>query len=285
MNDIAIKQTSNSDIEADKTVTVYYTPNFIQITDVENQHIIGYKRLSKNAILNVRTGEVKEVTNNNNGCRSIDSLRKTFSKLSLLIHSNYYGNKTECFISLSYGSMVSEYEELKRDIKNLWSRFHRRNKERIPFRCLILIEYQQNGNPHLHLLLKRLDGCTLTTEYTKKLLDWSKGTIEAQRLYDANGLAEYLNPFKVSKKRERLRFYKRGQQVYRCYGQFVRPQKLRMSADEAMRLVVNNQLAECSSKAYTVMNDNEIVNHIIKKSYKKGDFSNEIRKQENSKFN
>lgn len=226
--------------------------------------------MSKNTVLNVQTGETKKVTHNNNGCRSIGSLRKTFTRLSLIINSNYIGNKTECFISLSYGKKVSDFEEVKRDIKNLWACFQRRNRDRIPFRCLILIEYQGNGNPHLHMLLKRLDNCTLTTEYTKKLFDWNRGTIDIQRLYDANGLSEYLNPFIVSKKKELLRFYKQGQQVYRCYGQFVRPQKLKMTAEEALRLVEENQLAEFQSKSYLILNDDEIVNKIIKKSYKKG---------------
>lgn len=268
MNDISIQKSSNSDIKADKTVTVYYSPDFIQLVDVENQHTIDYQKLSKNTILNVRTGEVKTMTSNNNKKRSIGSLRKTFSKLSLLINCNYFGHRSECFISLSYAHIISSYEELKRDIKNLWARFQRRNKDRILFRCLILIEYQGNGNPHLHLLLKRLDNCTLTTEYVNSLLSWDKGTIDVQRLYDANGLSEYLNPFIVSTKRERLKLYKSGQQIYRCYGQFVRPQKLKMTAEEALRLVEENQLTEFQSKSYLILNDNEVVNKITKKHFK-----------------
>lgn len=235
--------------------------------------------MSKNTVLNVQTGETKEVTHNNNGCRSIGSLRKTFTRLSLIINSNYIGNKTECFISLSYGKKVSDFEEVKRDIKNLWARFQRRNRDRIPFRCLILIEYQGNGNPHLHMLLKRLDNCTLTTEYTKKLFDWNRGTIDIQRLYDANGLSEYLNPFIVSTKRERLKLYKSGQQIYRCYGQFVRPQKLKMTAEEALRLVEENQLTEFQSKSYVILNDDEIVNHITKKLYNRRKELNNYGKQ------
>ncbi len=274
-NNISIQSSSQSDIAIDKTVTVYLSPDFIQVVDVENQHTIDYKKLSKNTVLNVRTGEVKTITSNKSEKRSIDSIRKTFSKLSLLINCNYFGHRSECFISFSYAHIISGYEELKRDIKNLWARFQRRNKERIPFRCLVLIEYQRNGNPHLHLLLKRLDNCTLTTEYVNSLFSWTKGTIDVQRLYDANGLAEYLNPFIVSKKREQLKFYKQGQQIYRCYGQFVRPQKIKMTAKEALRLVDENQLVEYQSKAYLVLNDDVIVNKITKKYFKKGVKQNE----------
>ena len=271
MNDITIKKSLNFDIATDKTVTVYLSPDFIQITAVENNYNIDYKKLSKNTVLYIRTGKAKKVSHNNN-YRSIGSLRKTFSKLSLLINCNYCGDKSECFISLSYAKKVSDYEELQKDIKNLWARFQRRNKGRTPFRCLVLIEYQINGNPHLHLLLKRLDSCTLTTEYTKKLFDWNKGTIDVQRLYDAKGLAEYLNPFIVSKKKKCLKFYKTGQQIYRCYGQFVRPKKLKMSVEEAMKFVEKNQLTEFKSQAYLIINNNKMVNKIIKKNFKKNEF-------------
>lgn len=143
----------------------------------------------------------------------------------------------------------------------------------------LIIEYQGNGNPHLHLLLKRLDNCTLTTEYVNSLLSWDKGTIDIQRLYDANGLSEYLNPFIVSTKRERLKLYKSGQQIYRCYGQFVRPQKLKMTAEEALRLVEENQLTEFQSKSYVILNDDEIVNHITKKLYNRRKELNNYGKQ------
>lgn len=253
-------------IPKDKIVTVYYTPRFLQITDIKNQSDIPYKKINNQVFLNVETGELKQGIKNSENARSISSLRKTFSRISLLIKSNFNGDKSECFISLSYNRKVSDNKELNRDIKNLYAKLTRNTD--VPYRCLVVLEYQGNGNVHIHILVKRLDNeCLYINELEKNSL-WENGTCDIQRLYDSDGLADYLNPFKISHKRKRLKYYKQNMQIYRCYGHFDRPQKDRITLEEALNLVKVNNLKTHNSISYDIVNDKNVVNTITKFIYK-----------------
>lgn len=229
-------------------------------------HSIGYQKTNKNTFVNINTGEIKTITNDENKNRSVASLHKTFSKLSLLIKCNFFGDKTECFISLSYAKKISDYNEINRDVKNLIAKFRRKNINKVPYRCLVILEYQVNGNPHIHILLKRLDNKCLDIKEIENLSLWSKGTFNIKRLYDSHGLADYLNPFFVDKKRKKLYLYKQHIQVYRCYGDFIRPQKLKITFEEALNLANINNLEEYKNCSYEVINkqDGEIKNKVKK---------------------
>ena len=254
-------------IQNDKTVTVYYTPHFLQITDIENQLDIPYRKMDSTTFVNVATGEIKTVMQNTEKMRSISSLRKTFSRLSLLIKSNFYGGKSECFISLSYNKKVSDTKEFNKDIKNFYAKLSRSSN--VPYRCLVVLEYQGNGNIHIHILVKRLDNELLNINELEKLLLWKKGTCNIQRLYDSEGLADYLNPFKIPHKRKRLKYYKQNMQIYRCYGPFDRPKKCRIAFENALNLAKENQLKESQAYSYEVLDhEKKVVNNIIKLIFK-----------------
>ncbi len=119
----------------------------MMVTDIKYSHTISYQKTNKNTFVNINTGEIRTITRDENKNRSIASLYKTFSKLSLLIKCNFFGDKTECFISLSYAKKISDYNEINRDIKNLIAKFRRKNINKVPYRCLVILEYQGNEIP------------------------------------------------------------------------------------------------------------------------------------------
>lgn len=266
-------KTNTSTLPMDKIVTVYYTPHFLQITDVAKQISIPYKKIDKQSFVNIETGEVKHLSKNRENVRSISSLQKTFSRLSLLIKSNFYGDKSECFISLSYSKNISDNKEFNRDIKNFYAKLVRNSS--VSYRCLAICEFQKSGNIHMHILARRLDNELLQIRELKRLSLWQHGTCHIQRLYDSEGLADYLNPFKIPHKRERLKYYKPNMQIYRCYGHFDRPQKLKTSVEDALRLVGLNNLKQYDNVSYDVLYNDKVVNSIKKIYYK------EVVKHEN----
>ncbi len=119
--------------------------------------------------------------------------------------------------------------------------------------------------------MKRLDGKCLDIKEIGNLSLWSKGTFNIKRLYDSHGLADYLNPFFVSKKRKKLHLYKQNIQVYRCYGDFIRPHRVKIAFEETLNLANINNLEEYKSCSYEVVNkqDGEIKNKIKKIYFKR----------------
>ncbi len=231
----------------------------------------NYRKISKTEFVNTKTGELITVDSNNNTYRSISSLRRSFFKLSLLIYSNFFGDKSEVFISLTYNKRTSDYNRLNGDIKNFWAKFQRYNKKPIPYRCLIVIEYQKSGNPHLHLLLKRLDGeaIDLSKDFISKI--WNNGSVDIQNLYDVNGLVDYLNPFKVTKKLRSLKYYKKCMQIYRCCGLFDRMKKSSMTYENVLNLAKENNFTEIQNGSYEVIetSNDKLANIITIKKLKK----------------
>lgn len=225
--------------------------------------------MDNQTFVNVVTGEMKTAVTNTENVRSIASLRKTFSRLSLLIKSNFYGDKSECFISVSYNRKIYDKKKLNRNIKNIYAKLTRNSD--VPYRCLVILEYQGNGNIHIHTLVKRLDNECLQVKELENLSLWENGTCDIQRLYNSDGLADYLNPFKIHHKRKRLKFYKRNMQIYRCYGHFDRPKKYKITFEEALNMVKVNNLKECKSDYYEVIENSNNVINLITKNYYKGE--------------
>lgn len=276
MNKISIEKLQQWDIDPNKMVTVHLSPQYMQITCDDKDSEFPYKKLSKNTMLNTKTGEIIAVKDNNSDFRSFDSLKNTFSNLLLLINCNYYGDeKTEHLITLTYKGESPDNDRFNKDLRNFRGRFDRRNKENIPFRWIVIKEYQQNGNTHIHILLKRLDGKDLTRKYLKKLLDWNKGSVNIKSIYKAYGLSEYFNSLKVSKKRACLKFYEKYERILRNYGDIIKPTSKKMSYKEALQIAENNQFKEFKKDINEVLNNSEVVNKTAKILFKKeGDDKN-----------
>ena len=241
------------------------------ITSICTRNDVGYRKLSDNAYLNTQTSEIKERKQNKSEYRSVESLRKSFFKLSLLINSNFFGDKSELFITLSYKNEV-EADALNKDLKNFRNSLFRLCKSLFDFRCLLIIEPQRNGRPHIHALLKRLDGSEMTLSQSDVERIWKHGSCDIKHIYDINGLAEYLSPFKVKKKRKRLGFYKQNVRTYRCYGVFERAKKYTMSYGDAMALAKTKDFKVYKSCSYDVVNNENIIVNNISKIY----FSNKL---------
>lgn len=275
---ISVVKTDDKLIEKDDIVTVYYSKNYMLISHKQNGTDVGYKKLSNNQYVNTITGEIKTIDKSANNIRSIESLRKTFLKLSVLISLNFNGGNSETFISLTYNRKVTEEDSVTKDVKNFWGRFCRFVDDYKLYKAIFVIEYQgfqANHNPHVHLLLKRTDNKKISFSEPDIYSLWGNGLVDVQPIYDIDGLIDYLNPFHNKKKRERLSYYKQNEKVFRCRGKINRPQKLKMSYKSALKLAETNNLKEYKNDSYEVSSDDDIVNVITKIYFKnkKGNYN------------
>lgn len=267
MGKICVRKIDDVVVPFDCGVIMYYTSSFIQITYLET----GHNNCSP------RASPIISEKNIENVCeyRSINSLRKTFSKLSLLIRSNFVGGKSELFIGLTYKDFLSDNQRLRADIKNLGNRIKRIFKD-VSIRCLMILEYQSRGCPHIHIILKRLDNQSLKP-YEEKISNvWQFGTVDIQRTYDIDKLADYLNPFKTIKKKECLKYYEKCMQIYHCIGDFERPKKEILRYDEAIQLINRMNYRIYRDESYEIIDkEGNEINKVKKVFLNKGVVKNE----------
>lgn len=265
INKISVHKIEELEIPLNKKVNVYFSHNYMLVTDKLYNQKIEYVKKSKCEYMNTRTGELKMIDMKNNN-KSIASMRKSVFRMALIINSNFVGGKSEQFITLSYNHKVTESSTVNRDLKNFCSKLKRLIKVEKLFRCIIITEFQNGGNLHFHLLAKRLDGqeLSLSKAVVEKL--WGKGLVDVQRIYDVHGLSNYLNPFNIETKKKRIGFYKKGMRLFRCHGQFEKPLKRTLTYEEILNLAKFHNLKEFSRVTYEIIENktNTIVNEIKK---------------------
>lgn len=274
-NKISVVRTTGKPIHKDKMITVYFSKKYMLISHKESDTDVGYKKISNNQYVNTSTGEIKTIDKSVDDIRSINSLRKTFLKLSMLISLNFNGDNSEGFITLTYNRKVTEEDSVTKDIKNFWGRFCRFVDDYKLYKAIFVIEYQglqANFNPHIHLLLKRTDNKKIFFSKSDVYSLWSNGDIDFQQIYDVDGLINYLSPFYNKKKMKRLWCYKQYEKVFRCRGKIDRPQKFKISYDSALKLAEINNLREYKNDSYEVLDHNGNVLNDINKIIYKGEF-------------
>ena len=239
------------------------------ISHKESGSDVGYKKISNNQYVNILNGEIKTIDKSANDIRSINSLRKTFLKLSLLISLNFNGDNSEGFITLTYNRKVTGTDSVTKDIKNFWGRFCRFVDNCKLYKAIFILEYQRNHRPHFHLLLKRIDNKKIPFSKDDIYSLWGSGSIDFQPIYDVDGLINYLSPFHNKQKMKRLSYYKQYEKVFRCRGKIDYPQKFKISYESALKLAEANHLTEYKNYSYEVLDyNNNVVNNITKSFFR-----------------
>lgn len=180
----------------------------------------NFKKLTGGIWVNTETGEA--VIPEKHEYKSSESLSKTFKRMRDIITHNFTADNSELFLTLTFDKQITDSKELGKQFKKFWKKLNYRQEKDYspPYRCLAVVEFQQNGNYHFHCLLKRLDGEKLSIPYSVLMKLWDNGTVKSKYIYNKKGLANYLNAFYVRKKRWSVDCYPIDLKIYRCYGNF-----------------------------------------------------------------
>lgn len=232
----------------------------------------NYKKHSKGLWVNMDTGEA--ITPKKKDYKSRESLSKTFKRIRDIIVHNYVTGESELFITLTFSRFVTDTNELNDEFKKFWKKLNSRKSEDYspPYRCLAVIELQQNGNYHFHCLLKRLDGKKLTISQNELKELWVNGSATATNIYDAEALSRYLNTFYVRKKQWSIDFYPADLRIYRCRGDFEPVREFKSEHGESVKeaerqgYVLNHTSTTAISLVEADMSE-ILVNTIQKESY------------------
>ncbi len=151
------------------------------------------KKLDKDRMLNKFTGEVVEVHHITSRAdpKNYQSLRSTFKRLKRLIGANFYGGKSELWLTLTYKeSPMKDQKRLYADFKRFMRRLRKITGKDLAY--ILVVEPQASGSLHGHILMKTLDRSTLYIKNEIVRSAWGQGFVNARRLKSSDNVSAYL---------------------------------------------------------------------------------------------
>lgn len=153
------------------------------------------KKLSADEYVLLETGEIKEFEKTENRSQSYNSLRQTFKKLRYLINNNFTGKKNELFLTLTYKENMQDPKKLYTDLNKFIKRLKYRFKDETTIDYINVVEPQQRGAWHCHVLLRfnELEKIFIPSREMYQL--WGHGYITLKSMKNVDNIGAYLSAY------------------------------------------------------------------------------------------
>lgn len=179
---------------------------------VEVQHMtkmngqVHIKKLNADEYLDLTTGEIKEFVHSENRGQSYNSLRQTFKKMRYLINNNFVGKANELHVTLTYAENMQDTKRLYKDFEKFMKRLKYKYKDETSVDYLSVVEPQERGAWHCHVLLRfnDLKKIYIPNKWDKELkipIDspmydlWQQGYVTIHSLNDIDNIGAYLSAY------------------------------------------------------------------------------------------
>jgi hypothetical protein len=135
--------------------------------------------------------EMQKKPDDNGVMRNKRSLRMIFKNLRQLINTNFTDDESDkqLFITLTYKENMQDDKKLHEDFRDFFKRLKRAYKEH-ELAYISIVEPQQRGAWHIHLLLKTINQDALFIPYENIERLWGHGATRTERL-QADNLGSY----------------------------------------------------------------------------------------------
>lgn len=156
--------------------------------------------------------ELHEFNHAESRAESKESLRRTFKALRDLINTNFVGSHNEKFVTLTYrqqgfyltedGHIEYQYKEPMRDSKKLYTdidkfmkrlRYHYKETSQIEY--INVVEPQNDGSWHCHILMKFVDVNGIFLPYDVINDKWKFGWSDVRKVDDCDNIGAYLTAY------------------------------------------------------------------------------------------
>ena len=181
-----INKTNNVSLENVKNATVIRAGNNTTVTTTSYYNSRGViAKLPNGNYLNRRTGEVKpyQIHEHRSRLFNLNSVKRAMLQLRYIIESNFFGDKNELFISLTYSKPQTDIKRLKKDWANFVKKLYRKYPDS-NLKYIVIFEPQGklvDEKPcfHIHFLLKGL------VNMDKKILYkfWPQGFVDIKSIH------------------------------------------------------------------------------------------------------
>jgi hypothetical protein len=265
---------SNFDIKDNKKVKVKKMNHIIEIMYVEKKSnaLTDYIKINKDEMIKISTGEVIKIKHNNTRDEvDIKNLRRTIQNIRDLINMNFKGEKNELFITLTYKENMKDLKRLYKDYEKFYKKLKWKYRE-IEFLYISVVEPQERGAWHIHLLLKALNKDYLYIENKEIERMWNKGFTKTEGLQKIDNIGAYISSYLINikdgektKKGQRLKLYPVGMNIYRYSKNCKVPFVIEKEYGEVKKeLKKENKTYEVT---YEIKNEEGKIINVIKKEY------------------
>ena len=231
-----IKKIEGFEIPSNSIVKLVICGNILKVvySNIISNNLENYKKISKNEMLDLKSGEIIQFQKSETRKDNIVSLKRTITRLRDLINCNFLGADNELFITLTYKENMTDYKKLYKDFDLFFKKLKYRFKD-IEFCYISAIEPQKRGAWHVHLLLKALNKDYLYIDNSVIAELWGNGFCQTQRIDSVDNVGAYLCSYLTDllddgggkKKGARLHMYPAGINIYRCSRNCKRPEEVK----------------------------------------------------------
>ena len=242
--------------------------HIVEIQYIEKKNYKAHiKKINDSEYVYLGTGEVREFEfKAKNRSESINSMYKTLKRLRYLINNNFTGADNELFLTLTYAENMTDTERLYKDMDKFIKRFRYRYRDKGTIDYINVVEPQQRGAWHCHILLRFNDVDRIYIPWQEIVKIWTFGTIDIKKIDDVDNIGAYLTGYltdipleeldssilldnssatfeikevkgKKFAKGARLYMYPPGMNLYRHSRGIKKPDRLNMSYREAKKYV------------------------------------------------
>lgn len=218
-------------------VPVFYSPvltitgNSAELKFCSNfNHKQTIKKINKNEYMYLEDskshfrGEICEFQNRAKSRKeNYKNILRSVKKCRDLINSNFFGEKNELFITLTYVKNMKDVRKLYNDLKNFIRKL-KNQMENQELLYILVIEPQERGAWHAHILVKNLNWTDKKIQWfiPKKEIEkiWNfKGFVKVEKVDKIDNLGAYLSSYLTNleggKKHSRLHLYPTGINIFR----------------------------------------------------------------------
>ena len=222
------------------------------------QNLLNYRKIGKNSYVDLSTGELKEYRKKTSDFDKNTWLKKSIAKLIRIIDYNFAYDNSELFITLTFRTMVT-YQEARKTFVRFWERFNYHYKN-----CgyIMVIEPNANGKWHLHILVKCFTGYIAVSQSEITSL-WGHGYARVKRI----SFRDFGKYFAKKEKLLRADLYPPHVKLFTASHDMVRPAVLKMSYEDALKLVEGMSLVRISEKS--IYSDDKCINIILYEKYRR----------------
>lgn len=184
------KDSEHFKIREDDYVTLTEMGHLTEIQYLQKQNIrANIRKIDAEKYVVLKTGEIKEFQKSENRSDNLNSLRKTFKKLRYLINNNFVGSRSELFLTLTYRENMTDTKQIYKDFSLFMKRLRYRYEG---LSYLAIIEPQERGAWHFHILIKKDDKTQLFISNSEVSDLWGLGFVRVTRLSNIDNIGAYL---------------------------------------------------------------------------------------------
>lgn len=210
-NNPFIKTEKNSPIQIpeNEIVTFYSTPEYKEI-NYSKYRPFPTTKLKGNMYVDNSTGELREY--NKKPYRTIESFKKNYKPIVMLMKGYFRGDGSERLITLTYRRLMNDIDRLSKDVNTFIKKLRKKYPD-ILYLCIK--EPQRNSSWHAHVLAKRSGNISFDISEDEIRKMWKKGQkVHVESIYNIDGLCRYFDISKNKEKAYRLRFYPKNKHIF-----------------------------------------------------------------------